>query len=104
MLQNVFSDSKNNFLIIIGRFRTFDTNVIYKRQVDVRNMLFQNLRDDPNELRYRIRCSLQYDRLSKKAERYYKNSHVPALKVQLNVVVTGKKIDKEGYSASYKLF
>jgi hypothetical protein len=34
------NNSKNNFLIVIGRFRTFDTNVIYKRQVDMRDMLF----------------------------------------------------------------
>jgi hypothetical protein len=47
----------------------------------MRDIFFQNLRDDPNELRYRIRCSLQYNRLFEKAERYYKNSHILTLKV-----------------------
>jgi hypothetical protein len=67
-------------------------------------MLFQNLRNDSNELRYRIRYFLQYGRLLKKAERYYKNSYVSTLRVQLNVVVAGKEIDKKGYSAFCKLF
>jgi hypothetical protein len=44
-------------------------------------MFLQNLRDNPNELRYRIRYSLQYGRLPKKAERYHKSNHVPAFKV-----------------------
>jgi hypothetical protein len=67
-------------------------------------MLFQNLRNDPNELRYRIRCSLQYDYLPEKAERYHESSYVPAFRIQLNVVVAGKEIDERDYNASYKLF
>jgi hypothetical protein len=81
MLQNVSSDSRNNFLIVIDYLRIFNINVIYERQADVRDMFFQNFRDDSNELRYRIRYSLQYNRLPEKAERYYESSYVFIFKV-----------------------
>src|SRR5271169_3066952 len=103
MPQHVSPDSRDNLLSIVSGLGAFNANVIHKGQTDVWNMFLQNLRDYSDELSYRIRGSLRQCRLPKQSKRCHECCHIPALRVQLDLVIARKKINERGDRASRKL-